>query len=155
MSKSRSVGQSGIFCGERCQKVSGSIRISTNLSVRDLGLSFVPHDARRLAVVADGLLLLEGSLGHRDHSCVSRTCRRGSPRSIRPSERDSPCRSSQSAADGRRRLDPSLDSIDRVLSCLTSSHDRLSCPCLIVVQLWGAITTTPRSDAVVACRYVF
>ena len=38
-----------------------------------------------------------------------------------------------------------LGIIDGVLSCLAPPHERLPCPCWIVVQLWGAMATPPRS----------
>ena len=41
------------------------------------------------------------------------------------------------------------------LSCLASPHERLPCPCWIVVQLLGCDGDTPTvSDAVAACRHL-
>ena len=73
-----------------CQEAGAGV--STNLFVRDLDLPVAPHDAPRLEVVADGLPLFGGPVGHRHH-CPG-ACRWGTPRSMRPFGRGSPCRSS-------------------------------------------------------------
>ena len=38
-----------------------------------------------------------------------------------------------------------LGSIGGMLSCLAPPHERLPCPCWIVVQPWGVMATHPRS----------
>ena len=149
--------------------------VSTNLFVRVLDLLVAPHDARRLDVVADGLLLLaidttlvssvradgepRGQWARHNGTALAETHRLkhrtyfehwvpGRARlvvlAVEVSGRWSEEARSFVSWLARAKVRVSRGRTRQVLSCLAPAHERLPCPCWIVV-LWVAMATPPRS----------